>query len=268
MPFTPSHAVVALPFIRTPLVPAAIAVGAMAPDLPLFVRGLPLNYGRTHDLLWLPVTIALAFVLLLLWRCLLRPAARELSPRRLAERLPPEWDADARTAFRETVGFTPGGRFAGGALALLVASLALGVISHIVWDLFTHEGRWGMTTFPLLGEQWGPFFVYKWLQYGSSALGLAIIGIWMIVWLTKTDAAASVVRVLPDSVRWSWWFSLPIVLLVAWVGGLAILGPLDDEFTAVHLAYRVLLPACAVWAIGTLALAIATSVRRNRRRPL
>ena len=40
MPFTPSHAVVALPFVRTPLVPAAIAVGAMAPDLPLFVRCL------------------------------------------------------------------------------------------------------------------------------------------------------------------------------------------------------------------------------------
>ena len=33
MPFTPSHAVVALPFIRSPLVPAAIAVGAMTPDL-------------------------------------------------------------------------------------------------------------------------------------------------------------------------------------------------------------------------------------------
>ena len=40
MPFTPSHAVVALPFLRTPLVPAAIAVGAMTPDLPLFVRGI------------------------------------------------------------------------------------------------------------------------------------------------------------------------------------------------------------------------------------
>ena len=56
MPFTPSHAVVALPFLRTPLVSAAIAVGAMAPDLPLFLRGMPLHYGLTHSLAWLPGT--------------------------------------------------------------------------------------------------------------------------------------------------------------------------------------------------------------------
>lgn len=265
MPFTPSHAVVALPFVRTPLVPAAIAVGAMAPDLPLFVRGLPLHYGRTHDLVWLPVTIVLAFALLLVWRCLFRPAVRELSPRWLAERLPLEWDADARAALRDTVGFTPAGRFAGGGLALLIVSLALGVISHIVWDLFTHEGRWGMAVFPMLGDQWGPFFVYKWLQYGSSALGLAIIGAWMIVWLSRADAAASVVRVLPTWVRWSWWVSLPVVLAVAWAGGLALVGPLDEEFTVVHLAYRVLPPACAVWGVATIALAIAVTVIRRRR---
>ncbi len=57
MPFTPSHAVVALPFVRTPLVPAAIAIGAMTPDLPLFVRGLPLHYGVTHSFAWLPATV-------------------------------------------------------------------------------------------------------------------------------------------------------------------------------------------------------------------
>jgi hypothetical protein len=60
MPFTPSHAVIALPFVRTPLVPAAIAIGAMAPDLPLFVRGLPLHYGVTHSFAWLPATVARA----------------------------------------------------------------------------------------------------------------------------------------------------------------------------------------------------------------
>ncbi|MGK3950645.1 DUF4184 family protein, partial [Microbacterium sp. K2] len=48
MPFTPSHALVALPFIRTPLVPAAIAIGAMTPDLPLFLRGIGLPYSFTH----------------------------------------------------------------------------------------------------------------------------------------------------------------------------------------------------------------------------
>src|SRR5687768_94540 len=103
MPFTPSHAVVALPFVRTPLVPAAIAIGAMTPDLPLFVRGLPLHYGRTHAFEWVPLTVVLALALLLMWRCVLRPAARELAPAWLARRLPEEWDHGAGTSLRETL---------------------------------------------------------------------------------------------------------------------------------------------------------------------
>ena len=97
MPFTPSHAVVALPFVRTPLVPAAIAVGAMTPDLPLFLRGTPLSYQLTHTNVALSVVIA--FALLALWYFVLRPAVRELSPTWLATRLPGEWDAAGAAAW-------------------------------------------------------------------------------------------------------------------------------------------------------------------------
>ncbi|MFC8682996.1 DUF4184 family protein [Microbacterium ureisolvens] len=266
MPFTPSHAVVALPFVRTPLVPAAIAIGAMTPDLPLFVRGLPLHYGITHTFAWLPATIALALVLLLVWRCVLRPATRELAPRRLAARLPAEWDAGAAAALRETFGIEAASpaRLSWRRMSLLVLSLALGVVSHIVWDLFTHEGRWGTTAIPGLEDEWGPLPGYKWLQRGSSVIGLAIIGIWMLVWLARRGVGASVIRVLPDAVRWAWWASLPLVLVGAWVWGLAVYGGLDEEFTPAHLAYRVLPPACAVWGAATVALCIAVQVMRQR----
>lgn len=52
MPFTPAHAVVALPFARTPLVPAAIAIGAMAPDVPLFFRVGPGYWVTQADGWW------------------------------------------------------------------------------------------------------------------------------------------------------------------------------------------------------------------------
>lgn len=263
MPFTPSHAVVALPFVRTPLVPAAIAIGAMTPDLPLFVRGLPLHYGRTHDLTWIAATVLLAFVLLLVWRCLLRPAVRELSPRRLAERLPGEWDAPAAGALRETIGYARSGGFSGRALTMTILSLVFGVVTHIVWDLFTHEGRWGVDLVPMLDERWGPLAGYAWLQHGSSVLGLAIIGAWMLVWFVRADAVAPVVRVLPAWVRGAWWLSLPAILIGGWCWGLAQFGPLDEDFTAAHLAYRVLPPACAVWGAATVALAILAQVRRS-----
>lgn len=266
MPFTPSHAVVALPFLRTPLVPAAIAVGAMAPDLPLFLRGMPLHYGLTHSVAWLPVTVAVALLLLLIWRCALRPAVRELSPRWLASRLPAEWDAGAASALRETfaVDGAPA-RPSWRGILLLLASLVLGILTHIVWDLFTHEGRWGVQVLPVLDQAWGPLTGYKWLQHGSSVIGLAIIAVWALLWLRHRRPESSTPRLLPDAARWAWWLSLPLILLAAWAIGLAAYGPITADWTVAHLAYRVLPPACALWGLVTVALALVTQVLRGRR---
>lgn len=257
MPFTPSHAVVALPFLRTRLVPAAIAIGAMTPDLPLFVRGMWPDYGLTHDFAWLPLTVVVAFVLLLVWRCVLRPATRELLPRPVAERLPAQWDAGARAALRESVG--------GGVVGIvwLVLSLALGVASHIAWDLFTHEGRTGEQLVPALADRWGPFSVTKWLQYGSGVFGLAVLGIFALVWLSR-HAPEPLRRVLPDAARWAWWLSLPVALVVASVVALGLNGGFDEDYTTTHLIYGVLTKVAAAWAALTLALALFVQTRRAR----
>lgn len=268
MPFTPSHAVVALPFVRTPLVPAAIAVGAMTPDLPLFVRvGVP-SYSATHDVAGIGVTVLLALALLLVWRCVLRPAVGELAPRFIAARLPGEWDGTAAQALRATFGAT-GGRVRVGAVALLAVSLVIGILSHIAWDAFTHEGRIGVELLPALAEQWGPMLGLKWLQHGSSALGLVIIGVWASVQLTRAPRR-KIARVLPSWVRVGWWLSLPAALVAAWVIGVATHGPIDAQFTVAHLAYRVLPPACAMWGAATLVLALSVPIARsaeNRGKP-
>lgn len=265
MPFTASHAVVALPFLRSPLVPAAIAVGAMTPDLPLFVRGTGLTYGRTHDLAWLPLTTAVALVLLLLWRVLLRPAVRDLAPRIVAERLPPSWDDGPAAGLRETFGVTGSpARASLRTVLLLVISLGLGVVTHIVWDLFTHEGRWGSTLFPVLDAAWGPFPGYKWLQHASSVVGLAIIAVWAVLWLRRRRAAP-LTPVVPGALRIVWWVSLPLTLIVAWTWGLWAFGPFSVQWTPAHLAYRVLPPACAVWAALTAMLCGGIALARSRR---
>lgn len=259
MPFTPSHAVVALPFIRTPLVPAAVAIGAMSPDLPLFVRGVGLNYSFTHtfaNVLW---TAALAFVLFLIWRVLLRPAVPELTPLWVARRLPVDWSQGGVTAAGRSVGI---GERRGYPL-LLAVSLILGVLSHIVWDQFTHEGRWGAETFPILDAMWGPLAGFKWLQHASSVGGLAIIGVWALLRMRRAVPRAGVEQRLPRGVRLAWWISLPVILAAAIVFGYAALGPFDAEFTVQHLAYRVLPPACALWGAITLVLCLVLSLSRN-----
>lgn len=256
MPFTPSHAVVALAVVRTPLVPAAVAVGAMAPDLPLFVRGIGISYAQTHAYPWL--TVVIAGVLLLAWWLLLRPAARELAPGWMASRLPSAWDAQGgealRTVRRGTALMT---------VAIVVASLAIGVLSHIAWDAFTHEGRWGVELIPALAERWGPLHGYRWFQYASSVLGLLGLAVAGAVWL-RGRARGAVRRVLPGIVRVTWWASLPVALVIATVVGFAAYGPLTSEWTAQHLAYRVLPPACAIWGAGTVVLCVVVQVVRRR----
>ena len=260
MPFTPSHAVVALPFVRTPLVPAAIAVGAMTPDLPLFLRGTPITYLGTHDPRWILGTMVLALVLLLVWRCVLRPAVRELSPRWLAERLPPVWDEGAARGWTDTL--APSWR----SVLLLVASLAIGVASHIAWDAFTHEGRVGVALLPALDQQWGPLLGFKWVQHGSSALGLLILAVAGWSWFRR-QTPGPVDRALPGGVRIIAWASLPFALVAGWLTGIALFGPLTSQFTYAHLAYRVLPPACAIWAVLVVALCLVIQARRASIRP-
>lgn len=256
MPFTPSHAVVALPFARTRLVPAAIAIGAMTPDLPLFLRGMWPDYSMTHDPAWIILTTAVALALLLIWRCLLRPAARELAPRIIADRLPVEWDAGFRAGVRETL--------AGGPVSLvwLVASLALGVLTHIVWDLFTHEGRLGVELMPFLEAQWGPFAGIKWLQYGSGAFGLIVLAVFGARWWARRGSEPTP-RVLPDVIRFAWWVSLPLGLVAAAVIAVAVTASSGDAISPTALVYAVLTRVAAVWALVTVLLALAVQLRRR-----
>jgi len=260
MPFTASHALVALPFIRTPLVPAAIAIGAMTPDLPLFVRGVGLNYSFTHtfgNVVW---TALLAFVLFLVWRVVLRPAVPELAPLWLARRLPDDWNDGGAVAAGRAVGVGEKRAYP----ILLAVSFLIGVISHILWDLFTHEGRWGVQLLPGLDQMWGPLLGFKWLQHGSSVVGLVIIGIWALLWLRRREARPDVTQKLPQGVRVAWWLSLPVILVGALAWGLVVFGPLDAAFTVQHLAYRVLPPACALWGAITFVLCVVLAVRDRR----
>ena len=259
MPFTPSHAVIALPFIRTPLVPSAIAVGAMTPDLPLFLRGFGVSYSFTHTVGNVVWTALIAFGLFLLWRVVLRPAVPELTPVVLARRLPAEWTDAGMTALRRAVGV---GRSRGYPV-LLALSFVLGVLSHIAWDLFTHEGRGGVQLIPALAAMWGPLPGYKWLQHGSSVIGLVIIAIWALLRLRRGPRGPVPERVVPSWMRIGWWISLPLILVAAWGIGLAVHGPLDAEFTAQHLAYRMLPTACAIWGGVTLLLCLILPLFRR-----
>ena len=299
MPFTPSHAVVALPFLRTPLVPGAIAIGSMTPDVPLFFPVGP-DYWFTHS--WpgaLVADLPIAAALLLLWRILLRPAVPQLTSRWLAERWPASWTASPADAWRELTG-TPANHISSAnrirpapeigrptpigparhricSILLVLASLALGIATHLVWDDFTHPGRWGSLLIPALDDRLGPFLIAEWAHYLSSVFGLAIIAAWGIRWLRHRmpQPPRSVPsQLLPAPLRIAAWIAVPSALLLATVVALLVYGVPHDPVATRILIERagkggaaVILVFYAAMSV-TIALLAGAARRRHARDPL
>lgn len=259
MPFTPAHAVVALPFLRTPLVPAAIAIGAMAPDVPLFFKlGLP--YSVTHNaVLGAVVGIPLALALLLIWRLLLRQAVPQLTPRWFGARLPRSWDSPWDGWWTLW-----GGRRAHApkrvvAALLLAASLLIGIWSHILWDEFTHAGRWGGELIPALDRFYFGNELANWLHYLSSTVALTIIGIWALRWLRRRSPRP-LETVVPTWFRVVFWLALPACLLASTTIALAVFG--WEGIT--HTAFRAGTTGAAAILVVVALAALVVLLRRAR----
>ncbi|MGI5287631.1 DUF4184 family protein [Nonomuraea polychroma] len=211
MPFTPSHMAAVVPLIASPRVrrfadPWALAMGAMVPDLPIFLPFLP-DYTNWHS--WLGVvTIDLAAVLVLvpLFHWVFRDPLISLLPPSLA----------GRAALLAPDRLRP---------LAIAAGAVLGAATHVLWDSFTHStapAEWG----PWLSVSvFGVIRLFRLLQYTSSAIGLAVV-----VWWAWRGLSRMAVAPVPDRLRISsrtrW------TVLAAGAAGVvagALLWPLVDE---------------------------------------
>lgn len=174
MPFTPAHAAAVLPLVRRGRVlPPALVVGSMGPDLTFY---LPLSAARaqSHSLAWaFTWTAALALAGWALWRWLLAAPVRDLMPAPVRARWAPADPArgPSRTA-----------RLWLTAYGCVVA----GTLTHLFWDGFTHHGDWAAGRLPVLHVVVAGLPVYAWLQWVSSALGLAAVVLYAAWHLART----------------------------------------------------------------------------------
>ena len=97
------------------------------------------------------------------------------------------------------------------------SSAALGALTHVVWDAFTHLDRWGMRLFPVLGREVAGSPLYWYLQYGGSAVAALVIAVFCGCALRRAPATAEPVGVPELSVRDRWW-------AVAVIGGCVTVG--------------------------------------------
>ncbi|RKT04117.1 uncharacterized protein DUF4184 [Streptomyces sp. 3211.6] len=215
MPFTLSHAAAVLPAIRRtgrargPLLASALVLGSFAPDALFFADSLVgglMRYGEfTHSLLGVVTADAALTALLAACWLLLREPLLALLPR--------SWRARVHALVR-------GERLRGrppAALALrFYLSAVAGSLTHVVWDSFTHGGRWGTDALPWLTR---PIALglppYTFLQYGTSALAAGAL-----LWFTASALRRVPVRPVPPSVpvlgrAERWWALLLIAACTA-----------------------------------------------------
>jgi hypothetical protein len=236
VPFTVSHVAAVLPMVgRTDRLPAAaLVIGSMAPDYPWFLTG-----GRTAGLSHSPVgvvTVDLAVGLLavVVWRLLVQAPLRDLVPRLLGERLPR----------------SPGVLAAD--LPWLALGVVVGTLTHVVWDSFTHAGRWGLDLVPWLRTEHLGLPGYKWAQFGSGLLGLVVLVVWGLRRLARTVPDPEGLRSSADERRVAWVLVATGTLAGAMAALLAFSGtPERTLFRVVTLggaaAATGLLLACALW---------------------
>jgi hypothetical protein len=174
VPFTPSHVAAVLPFARTPLVPSALVIGSMGPDLFYYVP-LPIERSFTHSLTGVfTVDLVLGVVLFVLWQLLFRRPTIDFLPLVARSRL--SGVAFAGSRLRRMAWWR--------AVVLVLASVILGTITHVLWDSFTHGGA-VVNHIPALLRDWAGYPVYKWAQWGSTVFGAVAVVLWGIAWLRK-----------------------------------------------------------------------------------
>jgi hypothetical protein len=176
MPFTPAHPAIVVPLARWKpgsFVLSALIVGSLAPDFEYFVHMRPV---RTigHNLHGIPLMCVPAG-LVVLW-------VFEYVLKRPLIHLLPTPHRRCLLAQGSPIPFLPASQ-----LGLILLSLAIGAFSHIAWDSFTHENGWVVERIPYLlaplTSFWGhELRVFKFLQHGSTVIGLAVLAYWYWRW--------------------------------------------------------------------------------------
>ncbi|QEA00102.1 DUF4184 family protein [Lysinibacillus fusiformis] len=164
MPLTFAHPAAVLPFTRKSkyIHFSALVLGSMAPDFEYFLRGRPIGeIGHTFAGFFLFNLPLVLIIYLIYYRFIHQPIMSHL----------PEFLQDfnsyqmAGTKTWKTIVFS--------------YSALLGMLTHVIWDSFTHQNGLMVTNLHFLSQTFTLFGfhipIYKFLQHGSTLVGITLI---------------------------------------------------------------------------------------------
>lgn len=160
MPYSISHAVVALPFsvlTKRVLPIPALSVGAISPDFSYFLT-LTTTDVPSHSVSGVFIyCLVPSLLLLMLWHRYLETPTLELFhlPHSLST-------VNVRN------------------MLYSVLAILIGAFSHVLWDASSHSYGALVKEYQFLNNEIGGLPLYKWNQYLSGVLGLLILGLWYV----------------------------------------------------------------------------------------
>jgi hypothetical protein len=158
-----------LPFLRIRIAGAALPAsalvcGSIAPDVPYYLW-MPFGEPSTHSIGGVfGVDVVLAAVVWLLWHGLIAAPAMAGLPYEFRARL-----VSVPVGLRSRV------RHVHDIVALYVA-FALGALTHVIWDSFTHPHRWGTNHIHALNVVYLERPLSHWLQLGLGVAAAGCVG--------------------------------------------------------------------------------------------
>jgi hypothetical protein len=90
-----------------------------------------------------------------------------------------------------------------------VASVVVGIVTHIVWDGFTHNDGWAASLWPQLRHTisvplYHPMKLYTALQLFCSVIGVLLVALCLVRWYLRTAPEPVAMRPLSaPAIRWS-----------------------------------------------------------------
>ncbi|KQL44489.1 hypothetical protein AN963_24125 [Brevibacillus choshinensis] len=201
MPFTFAHPAIVLPlrqhhYFHFP----ALLIGSMAPDYEYFFR-MQAYSTYSHTIVGVfYFDIPLVIMLWLLYTHVVKRPLLHSLPAFIGKSFHLDGtrqSTDALRSWRSSV--------------IFLYSALLGIISHLVWDAFTHKGAFAVARLPFLTQHLSlggiDLPVYKVLQHGSTCVGFAAIA--FVIWRCgKGIPTSTVKRVVPAWLKWLYWLGI------------------------------------------------------------
>ncbi|GAK42960.1 hypothetical protein TCA2_5454 [Paenibacillus sp. TCA20] len=204
MPFTFAHPAAVLPFSRKSkyLHFTALVLGSMAPDFEYLLRGQPAGMTGHTFAGFFYFNLPLVALVYLIYYFFIHQTLMDHLPVFMQDR------SERTSNFGLPV-----------KIIIFCYSALLGMLTHVVWDAFTHQHGFVVDRIPLLSVDLHVLGyeipIYKILQHGGTLAGLSLILIYILYRARKYNSLAN--RSTPSAQKSLYWLCIALLSIVFFI---------------------------------------------------